>query len=330
MNKPIVVSLIFLTNMATIQYAAADTTDASKCFLLNASDKHIVVNDNTHNNNSDFKFVIASQNVAEVEPLISNNQLIDLRRQLIVADSVYRRVLGLNPPLLSSRYQNARYIRVEMKNMNSNGLAYDEVTADNAIGSSDCRINMALKSTLQAPNGSPAHELFHLYQNSYSVFKNSWFAEGTARWSESLLSNGTGASTTLPQTCSELEAIMQSTYTASTMWTRLFQLVDSNNSFIIPSTANLTKYLNGTSVIKDNKAYGTSFIKVLFEELEKQSKQASIDKGWSRYSWQEADQKSAANNPYIWKAVQNAVNKTVPVDQQSPELKIFINLALNN
>ncbi len=37
-------------------------------------------------------------------------------------------------------------------------------------------------------NVTPSHELFHIYQNSVMMFKQSWLTEGLARWSESLFS----------------------------------------------------------------------------------------------------------------------------------------------
>ena len=82
---------------------------------------------------------------------------------------------------------------------------------------------------------------------------------------------------------------MTLSYGASAMWTRLFQLVDERQTFIIPDAARSIRYLNGDPVIDDNQAYGTSFIKVLFEALEEQSIQASNDRGWKTYNWKEKE-----------------------------------------
>lgn len=338
----IIISLVLLTSIILVEMNSASsvdavdntihttTTDVGICRLIDQSNRALLFDDNSNKSAADFRFVVSSQKLAEVQPLLSDEQLIDLKRQLIVADRLYQDVLGLSAPLTKPRYQDARYIKVTMESIKGNGLAYDEVTADKALGTADCNISMKFNATLKATNVTPAHELFHLYQNSHFMFKKGWLTEGTARWSQSLLEKGVGkkVSKSLPQTQDELEEVMDLSYAASAMWARLFQLVDNEGEFKIPNATKSVQYLNGTSVIKDNKAYGASFIKVLFDELEEQSNQASSDRGWDRYNWKEKDQKSAANNPYIWRAVQDAVNKTVPANQQSEELKRFVNISL--
>lgn len=331
-TKTIVLSLLLLIGTVVIQQNAARSEDVGKCHYRNHSDTKLDINDALYTNKYDFKFVIEDREIAKVEPMVSKNQLTDLRRQLIAADILYQDVLGLTPPLDKQRYQKAGYIRVIMAAIDGYGLAYDDITAYEKIGLADCRINIKFNAPLKAANGTPAHELFHLYFNSYSMFKNGWLTEGTARWSESLLSKGIGkkVSTSLPQTRNELKQVMASSYAASAMWTRLFQLVDEQERFTVPSAVESIHYLNGTPVVKDNKAYGTTFIKGLFEALEEQSKQAANDRGWETYNWKESDQKSADNNTYVWKAVQNAVNKAVPKAQQSEELKRFISISLSS
>lgn len=337
----VLVLLILITTVIVVRHNFANDNhngknsdldkDEGRCHAMKKAYEPLSFIDQKYKEKGDFKFIIDSQKVAETKALISNHQLVDLQRQLVAADMLYQQVLGLTAPLDKPRYQRANYIKVIMALIDGNGLSYDEVTADKALDTLDCNISMKLKATLKATNGTPAHELFHMYQNSYFMFKNRWLTEGTAQWSESLLNKGLGKriSASLPQNLEELEATMQLSYNASAMWTRLFQLVDKKKEFNIPRSIKATAYTNGDSIIKDNKAYGTSFIKVLFEELEAQSKQASSDNGWDTYNWKERDQKSAAsNNVYIWRAVQNAVNKTVPVEQQSEELKHFINISL--
>jgi len=35
-------------------------------------------------------------------------------------------------------------------------------------------------------NSTPAHELFHLYQYGYALFKQRWYLEGMAKWMETV------------------------------------------------------------------------------------------------------------------------------------------------
>lgn len=327
--KLAIILLIFSTIIVVVKTNFAKERGMGDCHFLNQTYKKLSFNYKEDNN---FEFAIKNSDVAQTELLFSNDQLVDLERQLIAADIIYQKVLELTPPLDKPRYREAKYIKVIMAPINGNGLSYDEVTADKELGASDCNISMKIKATLKAPNGTPAHELFHLYQSGYFMFKNGWLTEGTAQWSESLIDKGMGRkiSSSLPQSRDELVETMDMSYAASAMWTRLFQLVDDRKVFDMPTTVRNAYYIDGDSVIDDNKAYGISFIKVLFEALEEQSKQAANDRGWDVYNWKESDQKSADNNTYVWKAVQNAVNKAVPKAQQSEELKRFISISLSS
>ena len=330
------ISIVLLTSVVLVRQNFAKNTataeDLGICHLRGQTNRALLFDGQRTADTDDFRFVIESREVAKVQPLLSNEQLIDLKHQLVVSNDLYQQVLGLSAPLSQQRYQDANYISVAMASIKGNGLAYDEVTADKALGLTDCRINMKLSATLKASNSTPAHELFHLYQNSYFMFKNKWLTEGTARWSESLIDKGVGRniSSSLPQSREELVETMNMSYAASAMWTRLFQLVDDREKFDIPDTLRNAHYVDGSQVIDDNKAYGTSFIKVLFEALEEQSKQASNDRGWDTYNWKEQEQKSADNNVYIWQAIQDAVNRTVPKAQQSEELRSFMSISLSS
>lgn len=340
--KSTMLLIVLLTGVVLVQQnfaiittttdADADVESIGTCHLRNQKNKTLLFDGQEIDGADGFRFVIENREVAKVQPILSNEQLIDLKHQLVVSNDLYQQVLGLSAPLSQQRYQDANYISVAMASIKGNGLAYDEVTADKALGLTDCRINMKLSATLKASNSTPAHELFHLYQNSYFMFKNKWLTEGTARWSESLIDKGVGKKigSRLPQSRNELVETMEMSYAASAMWARLFQLVDSRDVFDIPDTLKNARYLDGSRVIDDNKAYGTSFIKVLFETLEEQSGQASNDRGWNTYNWKEKEQKSADNNVYIWQAIQDAVNRAVPKEQQSEELRRFMSISLSS
>lgn len=299
-----------------------------KCHPLNKSYDTVFLTDDEYKTNNEFDFVINAKDSTAVKADISNDQLINIRRQLITAHDIYQNVLGLTSPLDTPRYQQAKMIRVILAPITHNGLSFDEVITDN--NASQCYVAIKIKSTLKHTNLTPAHELFHVYQNSYFMFKNNWLTEGTAQWSETLLNDGKTqkVSSRLPQTRAELEEVMTLSYNASSMWNRLFQLVDGHSAYQIPKDLQNLTYTNNEIIIKNNHAYGTNFIQPLFESLEALSHQAAQDKGLPAYNWQEAEQKSPDNNHYIWRAVQNAINNAVPKAQQSEELKRFVSISL--
>jgi len=62
--------------------------------------------------------------------------------------------------------------------------------------------------------------------------------------------------------------------------------------------------------------------------LAAESLNVSKIKGWPPYGWREKMQSDETLNPYIWQAVKRAVNKAVPIAEQSNELKTFLAIEL--
>lgn len=287
------------------------------------------------NNNALFRFSINtttnSSTVISQEP--NTNQSINILRQLETANALYTQVLGLINPLEQPRYQRAEFINVTYESApRPFGRAYDEVIADKALGLAHCFIAMKISTQTRAPYSiTPAHELFHLYQNGYMMFKQRWLTEGLARWAETLFTKGDAATDEpLPQTKSQLLQVMRQSYGAKKMWIRLFQQIDNHGEFQVPADIADKKYLSGKPVLKDNKAYGTGFIRILFEHLAEKSLALAQEKGWSLYNWTEAQQRNPDDNPVIWKAIQQAVTDVVPVDKQNTELHRFIAISLDD
>lgn len=281
--------------------------------------------------NPTFKLSIETESHDTVAPnFINRGALIDIYHQIYVANEIFSHILDLYEPLSTNRYRKANFINIVIEDSDKKfGAAFDEVRTNNNLGQSNCFIAMKMSSQKRADNSlTPSHELFHLYYNSMSMFKQRWVTEGLARWSESLIKEGTGKEEALPENKEELLEIMSSSYDASQFWTRLFRLVDQNDELSVPNYLDTVKYLNNEPILKDNKAYGVTFIKVLFDELSKESDYVSEIKGWDRYAWKEKDQKDSALNPYIWNAVKRAVAKSIPYEQQSEELRRCMEIEL--
>ena len=107
---------------------------------------------------------------------------------------------------------------------NKNGSAGDAIVnfhrpSDPPEGVEVVTIDLAAK--LPTRNLSPAHELFHVFQNGYSQFKNAWYYEGMARWSEDLLRAGAGRVGTLPVDAGALDGLFKQSYEASRFWQAL-------------------------------------------------------------------------------------------------------------
>jgi hypothetical protein len=182
----------------------------------------------------------------------------------------------------------------------SNGIAGDAIVnyhRDNDPPEGVEVLTIDLSTRLAARNLSPAHELFHLFQNGYTLFKTPWYYEGVARWSEDLLRAGVGEAGELPASAADLEKLFKLSYGASRFWHR--------------------------PIVEDNTFHGARFLKALLEELDREDDVASRDGKLNSLDWPEARQRAAENNRYIWSAVIAACRR-FPSD--SPELRRMLEL----
>lgn len=212
--------------------------------------------------------------------------------ELAAARELYEHQLQLKSPLQSPRYNNqAEFIDVHLlsfpltSNGAKHGIAYDELSSfDRARepGRKTKVLVMDISSDLPPRNATAAHELFHLYQNGYTLFKNRWFTEGTARWAEGMDKKASPAVGQLPRSVSEVNGLFQKTYEAATFWNVVVNRMDPAGG-------------------------GRAFIRPLFEELGRMDDMASAQNGLSSAKWTEKEQMSPANDAYIWKALQDTL-----------------------
>lgn len=252
--------------------------------------------------------------------------------QLQSAALFYSQVLGLTPPLQQERYKNkAKFIAVTVKKIARHGKAADEISRLKTPDGKLPALTITLANDLAQDNLTPAHELFHLYQNGYSLFKNTWLTEGSARWAEFAFAEGVGQEQLLPARQEQLDHVLKESYEAKTLWNRLAHLCDQNEGhFELPGALNKLDPLF-PSVFKDFTVHGLSFMRTLYQELEALSKTASDERGVTLYKWSEKDQKQHPdNNDYILCAVKTAIAKTCSTKQlNSPEMSAFLAIANN-
>ncbi len=250
----------------------------------------------------------------------------DIERQLAAADVLYQEVLHLTPPLEMPRYQQADFVMVILRtDQTRGGQAYDEVVRNPSVP--ECHIRMALGGQVDAAhNLTPAHELFHLYQNAHMMFKQAWLHEGLARWSESLFRGGGQPAPALPADSDALEAVMQSSYAAAAFWQRLFYLLDAQGDVAVPETLINQRYLNGRSIVALDRIYGAAFMPQLFSALHQAGVAVSHREQWPVYGWAEAEQRSLRHNPAILSALHTAVSAYLPDASQPDELQAFMQL----
>ena len=257
----------------------------------------------------------------------------DVATQLVVGRRLFSDLMGFVAPLKQPRYAQATSIDVFMLKMEKgNGLAYDEVMNyrlgfDGAMGHCALRIDLLNSHTNQNP--TPIHELFHLYQYGYTMFKPRWFLEGTARWAEYALRPGSGPQKPLPLSPASLqEQVFGTTYAASNFWNRLALLLDPAGRMRLPPAVAQLAYVDGARVVHDDELHGTVFMKAVLEALASLDREIGARRGWPAFQWKEADQRSARHDADILGKIQGVVRLEARRAglANSPELDAFLAL----
>lgn len=215
-------------------------------------------------------------------------------KRLTDSNRFFKYDVGLKSPLKSNRYiGRAHYIDVNVLDFSNNpkgpknGVAYDGTPKFNRSLVGQSSVNVLAIDIFGGVNlntNTVEHELFHLYQNGYTYFKNRWYTEGTARWSELVIKGRIGKGSNLPKTINEKEKLFKKSYKANFFWNELF-------------------------LITDKKNLGKRFIKYLLEELDNADDIAARARGINNKNWKESEQRSNKNNFYIWQAIADVSKK---------------------
>lgn len=249
----------------------------------------------------------------------------DIAKQVWAAHHLFCEVLKFPDPLGSERYKKVNCIQVSLRDLGGgNGLAYDASQRARLIPegkSTDRAIVMAVNCKLNPmKNITPAHETFHLVQYGATYFKNSWFLEGMARWSEHALGpEGLGQikyapGGPWPQKLQHQKLLVGMKYDAEyVLWNPIARQTDRNG---LLSHAQLGKkltslrYSDGTPVLRDAALTGAEIMREIVIELGKMDDVAFKDRNYE--SWSEKNQRAEENNPYIYKAVMDVLRRHVP------------------
>ncbi|MCX7886186.1 MAG: hypothetical protein N3B01_02870 [Verrucomicrobiae bacterium] len=247
------------------------------------------------------------------------DQVEDIAKQTQAAYTLFVEALGFPGPFQTERYRGAAFLDIHLLNksrLGSNGVTYDELQhfhrpSDPPNTRSLC-FNVA--TSVKAPvNLTPAHEFFHVLQNSLTYFKNRWFTEGMARWSGRALGAGglgkIAAGNPWPVPPEKQPALFQMTYDAAEQfWNPLAARDDPVGAIpearVPPELKTLT-YSNRKKVLEDFRLTGWELMREILSELEKADDIAFRQLGYDR--WSEENQKSERNNPFILEAVSKVV-----------------------
>lgn len=245
----------------------------------------------------------------------------DVLTQTQAAQTLFVDVLGFPDPFSTERFRTAAYLDIHFRHkdmLKANGVTYDELQhfnhPDDPKGTVSICFNVTT-SVKASANLTPAHEFFHLIQNSTTYFKNRWFTEGTARWAERGLGLGDlGPARVLsawPLSQTQCAELFERTYDAAEhFWNPLARRNDATGEIPdSPALASLKAmtYADGTPVLKDLQLTGWRFIRDVLQELDHEDDIAFKELGYDR--WSEENQKSSKNDAFIMQAIMEALRK---------------------
>lgn len=228
----------------------------------------------------------------------------DLATQLVTARDLYSGVLHLRAPLEQPRYALARGIEVSVRRLAHNsGVAYDEVSRPAADApSSACALTIAVSNALSFDrNPTAAHELFHLYQYGYAMFKRRGYLEGMARWMErAFVVPRTRQGGAAPaQGCAESLA---AGYAAAAYWEAQF----GQAGLALPPVLRARHYRDGRPVMAVTSLTGAASVRPVLTALAALSDRIADSAGLPRYAFPEAVQTSPRFDAMMCDAVDRA------------------------
>jgi hypothetical protein len=249
------------------------------------------------------------------------DQLEDIMTQTVAARVLFVEVLEFPDPFTTERFKKAAFLDIHLRHkdvLKTNGVAFDELQRFNKPNDPEDTLSICFNvatSVKATANQTPAHEYFHLIQNGVTFFKNRWFTEGTARWAERALgAGGLGPARKLhywPLPAAQMTEVSTMTYDASEhFWNPLAARLDKLGALPeMPAMKRLRamKYTDGSAVLKDSELNGWEFIREVLIELGRVDDEAFRALGYDR--WSEEMQRSARNDPFIFSAVHDVVER---------------------
>lgn len=281
---------------------------------------------------------------------VNNNGVPDMVEDAVTHVHAVRGALNLNgfqDPLRSARFSSARFIDIDFLNFpvyseertGNRALAFSRVLRTIQRGDV-CAISIAIHS--QSPNNHERikgflipHEVFHLYQYGHTMFRQSWFLEGMAKWVEWLLTeentrNPVLWNTPLPQNADDLNRQVLSNpnpYDVRHFWNRLAELVAPHEPPPrYPDELSDLTFADGSPVLRDRTWRGHAFMREVLAAMRAQEQRLSVSMGRPSQSWTDAEQRSPRNNTFVIEAVQQVLARRNLPDA---EVRRFLAISLD-
>ena len=235
----------------------------------------------------------------------------DIATQMNAAREIFA-AFNFPDPLKSERYPNVTSIEVDMEAAEKGGTSFSGMRKNSKHNPNERALHISIGSIVDPHKGeTPAHEYFHLIQYGATYFRNGWFLEGMARWSQDSVAatkypNSKNVSATL-KSKSEQEKIFKIKYNAAEkLWYPL--ALSMNDKATIPDKIiSKYKYVDGSPVFKDNVFYGANVMRKVILTMKSKEAIAAEQFGGMR-QWRKDGQRDEKNNPFIMESVREVYN----------------------
>lgn len=262
-------------------------------------------------------YVIYEENVIKDNADLNSNDVPDyvedMATQVNAAREVFKDVFDFPDPLESERFKNVTSIEVDIEDkeiMERNGQAFSGVRKNSKHDPDERSLHIKVANTVNPQtNATPEHEYFHLIQYGATYFRNGWFLEGMARWSEDSVSkinqypSGSNVSDKLKNKGAMNQIFQEKYTTAKTLWFPL--AIKMKDKVRIPE--NIMKkyrYVDGTPVFHDDVIYGANVMLAVIREMKSKEEVAAENFG-GMAEWRKNGQRDEQNNEIIMDCVRN-------------------------
>ena len=241
----------------------------------------------------------------------------DIATQVNAARELFKDVFAFPDPLESERFKIATTIEIDIlarPNMsNRSGQATSGVRKQSKHNPNEAALRLKMANTLNPrKSATPEHEYFHLIQYGATYFRNGWYLEGMARWSEDSVSaieeypDGKSVSSTLKDKAAEEKIYGEKYSVAKSLWYPL--AVNKKDKVKIPNTLVAKyKYVDGSPVFHDDIFYGPNVMREILREMKSKEEVAAANFGGFN-QWRKKGQRDEQNNEIIMDCVKDVYN----------------------
>ncbi len=263
-------------------------------------------------------YVIYEDNVIKNKADVNSNDVPDIVEDVATQVNAAREAFAafnFPDPLQSERYKNVTSIEIDIEDkaiMKNNGIAYGSARKSKH-NSGERALHIKVANTVDPhKNPTPTHEYFHLVQYGTTYFKNGWFLEGTAIWSQDAVSkvqnypDGKDIPSQLNSKAKEQEIVKSKSGSVHVFWSPL--TVNLQDKATIPDELlKKYRYTDGSEVFHDNVIYGPNVIREVLLTMKRKEEVAAIPFGGIK-EWRKNGRRDERNNSVIMDCVREVYN----------------------